>query len=621
MFVKVERTHIRVVSLTIFVALLSLIITACSTSGTATGESVPSGLLAPTQTQMGSSSDQQAATASPNETANSPTSGGSSAGGDSTVQVTEGNYHIDLSTNVVGPGQITFQVTNQGPAEHEFVIFKTDLAEDNLPTQNGDVNENASSLTKVYEHQQVASGTSYTVTQNLDVGHYVIVCNLPGHYQLGMHASLTVTQNPGPTQTAQAQSQANATPTPGTPAASQTTGTPESVSATVNVIEKNFDIFLDQVSVPAGTIEFDLRNEGDSSHEFVIFKTDLPADQLPVQDAQVNENAPSLTKIDEQQEFPPGETRTLTEQLDPGHYVFICNLPDHYQQGMRINFTVTGPGSGTATATPQPAEQSQAAATPEAASTPAPAVQPQAGRSVQVIEGNFAIFLNRDSVPAGDVTFNLTNEGPDQHEFVIFQTGLAGDQLPVQNGQVNEDASSLTKIAEQEQYPAGETRTLTVNLKPGHYVLICNLPDHYQQGMYFDFTVTESGSGAPSAASQSSTTVQVVEENYAILMSRSSVPAGQVQFDLKNEGPDQHEFVIFKTDLAPDNLPVQNGQVNENASSLTKIEEQDQYPSGDTRTLTVNLDPGHYVIICNLVGHYQQGMYYELTVTGPSSGS
>ena len=55
---------------------------------------------------------------------------------------------------------------------------------------------------------------------------------------------------------------------------------------------------------------------------------------------------------------------------------------------------------------------------------------------------------------------------------------------------VDEDAKSLHPVDEQEDIAAGSTTSLTVDLKPGRYVAICNLPGHYQQGMYASFTVS-----------------------------------------------------------------------------------------------------------------------------------
>jgi len=96
----------------------------------------------------------------------------------------------------------------------------------------------------------------------------------------------------------------------------------------------------------------------------------------------------------------------------------------------------------------------------------------------------------------------------------------------------------------------------------------------------------------------------------------STVKAGQVTFHVTNEDTsDTHEFVIFKTDLEPGNLPLDDtGNVDESAPSLTHIDEIPDMAPGDVKDLTVTLDPGKYVAICNLPGHYQAGMYAGFTV-------
>jgi uncharacterized cupredoxin-like copper-binding protein len=37
---------------------------------------------------------------------------------------------------------------------------------------------------------------------------------------------------------------------------------------------------------------------------------------------------------------------------------------------------------------------------------------------------------------------------------------------------------------------SGAIKRLTLDLKPGRYVLICNLATHYQSGMHTELTVT-----------------------------------------------------------------------------------------------------------------------------------
>ncbi len=89
---------------------------------------------------------------------------------------------------------------------------------------------------------------------------------------------------------------------------------------------------------------FDVTNEGPSAHEFWLYRTDLPPDGLPVDPAlgRVNEFGPGYdVLVFTFDDIAPGETRTIEQALDAGHYVVICNVPGHYLRGMRAAFTVS----------------------------------------------------------------------------------------------------------------------------------------------------------------------------------------------------------------------------------------------------------------------------------------
>ena len=101
--------------------------------------------------------------------------------------------------------------------------------------------------------------------------------------------------------------------------------------------------------------------------------------------------------------------------------------------------------------------------------------------AVAVTVADFSVTPDPDSAPAGEVTFDITNDAGQTHEFVVFKTDLAPDQLPTdENGDVDEV----------EDIEGGSTKSLTVNLDAGSYVLICNLPGHYAQGMHAGFSVS-----------------------------------------------------------------------------------------------------------------------------------
>jgi uncharacterized cupredoxin-like copper-binding protein len=106
----------------------------------------------------------------------------------------------------------------------------------------------------------------------------------------------------------------------------------------------------------------------------------------------------------------------------------------------------------------------------------------------------------------------------------------------------------------------------------------------------------------------------------------ASVPAGKVTFTANNEGEDVHEFVILKTDLAPDALPTAaDGSVDEEGAGVAAVvDEIEDIATGTSVDLVVDdLQAGKYVLICNLVeeeadgtteSHYKEGMHAAFTV-------
>jgi uncharacterized cupredoxin-like copper-binding protein len=109
------------------------------------------------------------------------------------VNSVEKDFSIALDTRTASAGALSFAVHNEGPAVHEFVVFKTDLAEDALPTNDdGTVDEEGEGVQHVDEIEDIAAGSTTSLDVNLDAGKYVLICNLPGHYAQGMHASLTI---------------------------------------------------------------------------------------------------------------------------------------------------------------------------------------------------------------------------------------------------------------------------------------------------------------------------------------------------------------------------------------------------------------------------------------------
>jgi len=110
--------------------------------------------------------------------------------------------------------------------------------------------------------------------------------------------------------------------------------------------------------------------------------------------------------------------------------------------------------------------------------------------------------------------------------------------------------------------------------------------------------------------------IDVTVSDFKVEPAETSAPAGELTFDITNDAEQTHEFVIFKTDRAPGALPVGgDGDVDEEGEGVEHIDEIEDITGGSTQSLTVSLDAGNYVFICNLPGHYDQGMHAAFTVS------
>ncbi len=126
-------------------------------------------------------------------------------------------------------------------------------------------------------------------------------------------------------------------------------------------------------------------------------------------------------------------------------------------------------------------------------------------------------------------------------------------------------------------------------------------------------TALAGGAGTPAAGGAEAATVDVTLNDFGIALGESSAASGKVTFDITNEGPSEHEFIVLKTDLPADALPMTDDTVDEEADGIEVIDEVEEIADGETGTLDVDLDPGKYVVICNVEEHYGRGMHAAFT--------
>lgn len=100
-----------------------------------------------------------------------------------------------------------------------------------------------------------------------------------------------------------------------------------------------------------------------------------------------------------------------------------------------------------------------------------------------------------------------------------------------------------------------------------------------------------------------------------VTLSTDHVKPGKVEFKVKNASTDEdHELLLVKTDLAPDALPMDKDGVRVEEDELKGLKELGDIHPGKSRTTTVTLKAGKYLLFCNEAGHFKAGMYASFTV-------
>ncbi|MFZ1661941.1 MAG: hypothetical protein WAT77_08265 [Paracoccaceae bacterium] len=102
------------------------------------------------------------------------------------------------------------------------------------------------------------------------------------------------------------------------------------------------------------------------------------------------------------------------------------------------------------------------------------------------------ITIDVATVPAGTVTFNVTNASKDiVHEMVLSPVTAGSTELPYLKDENRIDEETAGHLGEVSELDPGAAGSLTVDMTPGQYILYCNIPGHFIGGMWTLLTVTE----------------------------------------------------------------------------------------------------------------------------------
>ena len=106
------------------------------------------------------------------------------------------------------------------------------------------------------------------------------------------------------------------------------------------------------------------------------------------------------------------------------------------------------------------------------------ACAPKGPTVIHVTLTEFKVTIDRTSVPAGPVTFEITNNGAIEHELVLEAAGSHDEPFELNGVE-----------SEKEAIQPGTTVSFDWTLEPGEYQLSCYVPGHFEAGMHTTFTV------------------------------------------------------------------------------------------------------------------------------------
>lgn len=97
---------------------------------------------------------------------------------------------VKLDRTSAPSGPVTFAIKNSGSVAHELVLLKTDVPQDQIPvdpSKPGLVSQPG----YITQTPTLLPGASTTLSVTLTGGAYVLLCNQPAHYLIGMHTAFT----------------------------------------------------------------------------------------------------------------------------------------------------------------------------------------------------------------------------------------------------------------------------------------------------------------------------------------------------------------------------------------------------------------------------------------------
>ena len=159
-----------------------------------------------------------------------------------------------------------------------------------------------------------------------------------------------------------------------------------------------------------------------------------------------------------------------------------------------IAVIATACASTAATTSPQTSAAAASAALPSTAATPAatastaPSAAAPVSPTVALTEWSVTVA---GTIKAGKLKITSTNTGVAAHELLIFKSDLAPSAYPLDKaGNIIEEGAGVTLVSDGANIDPAGSQVRSINLTPGKYLFLCNIPGHFKAGMFTVVTVT-----------------------------------------------------------------------------------------------------------------------------------
>jgi uncharacterized cupredoxin-like copper-binding protein len=167
-----------------------------------------------------------------------------------------------------------------------------------------------------------------------------------------------------------------------------------------------------------------------------------------------------------------------------------------------VTFIIAGAVGACSSAAAVPSTHLAVTSAPPAASIATPTASPVAAASAPAtpiaiaVDPTISLYewkvIAPTTLKAGKTSFTISNFGTVPHELLIFKSPLAADKYPTDaKGNIKEKGAGVDVLSDGENIDPAGSQVRTVDLTPGTYLFVCNIPGHFKSGMFSVVTVTK----------------------------------------------------------------------------------------------------------------------------------